>query len=271
MALQKRSGRLSLDEQRWINENSEDYTYEEIANRLNRREKAIRNYIKNHGLKVKDVAQGNHLLYALRHRYYYDELKKQLTRDELRFFEQNWVDFLKQFNEDVTHTEELQILEVIRTEILINRSMEDRKEIIEAIRTIEKLIDEEMKLPPDQRDKATLSSLNSQLGALIGSKGSHINEHEKLLKKKEIYLKQLKGTREQRKRIADDAKTNFLLWLRQLDELEQRKIEGDSIIVHAAAAEKERKRLSELHEYIDGEVDQPLLNAENVILNEEED
>ena len=86
-----------------------------------------------------------------------------------------------------------------------------------------------------------------------------------MLTKKERYLKDLKGTREQRKRVADDAKTNFSMWMRQLDELETREAEGFDMAVQAIAADKARKRLSEFHEYEDGEVDQPLLNSETVI------
>jgi len=108
----------------------------------------------------------------------------------------------------------------------------------------------------------------TQLGAMIGSKSSYINEHVKLLTKKERYLKDLKGTREQRKRVADDAKTNFSMWMRELDSIENREKEGFDMAVQVVAGEKARKRLSDFHEYEDGEVDQPLLNSDSVI-NEE--
>ena len=130
---------------------------------------------------------------------------------------------------------------------------------------IEKLIDEELEKPKDQQDSQALALWQTQLGSLIGSKSSYINEHEKLLTKKERYLKDLKGTREQRKRVADDAKTNFSMWMRQLDSLEMKEKEGFDMEVQAIAADKARERLSELHEYEDGEVDQPLLNTDTVI------
>ena len=53
---------------------------------------------------------------------------------ELIFFEHQWIDYFKQFSEDVTHTEEMEILEVIRTEVLINRGMEDRQDILKKYR-----------------------------------------------------------------------------------------------------------------------------------------
>lgn len=261
----RKRGKLSKQEQNYIEQNCFDLSLEEIANNLNRTIEPVKKYIDKKNLKARDLTDDEHLLATLRSRYYFKELDKQLNDGEIILFEHMWIDYFKQFNEDVTHTEEMQILEVIRTEILINRSMEDRQKIMENIDTLEKLIDEEMNKPTDFQDTQALAVFQTQLGAMIGSKSSYINEHEKLLTKKERYLKDLKGTRDQRKRISDDAKTNFGMWMRQLDNLEMREKEGFDMEVQAIAADKARKRLAELHEYEDGEVDQPLLNSETVI------
>jgi hypothetical protein len=268
MALSRKRGKLSNGEMKYIRENCFDLSIEEIANHLNRSIHPIKKYIDKQNLKARDLTDDEHLLSTLKTRYYYKELEKQMNDAEIIFFEHNWIDFFKQFNEDVTHTEEMQILEVIRTEVLINRSMEDRQEIMENIETLNQLIDEEMAKDKDQQDMQALAMFQTQLGAMIGSKSSYINEHEKLLTKKERYLKDLKGTREQRKRVADDAKTNFSMWMRELDKLENKEKEGFDMEVQSIAADKARERLSDFHEYEDGEVDQPLLNTDTVI-NEE--
>lgn len=266
--MSRKRGKLSNEEMAYIEQNCFDLSLQEMADFLNRSIDPVKRYIDKKNLKARDLTDDEHLLSTLRARYYHAELSKQMSEHEIIFFEQNWIDFFKQFNEDVTHTEEMQILEVIRTEVLINRSMEDRQEIMENIETLNGLIDQEMSKPKDMQDTQALAMFQTQLGAMIGSKSSYINEHEKLLTKKERYLKDLKGTREQRKRVADDAKTNFSMWMRQLDELETREAEGFDMAVQAIAAEKARKRLSDFHEYEDGEVDQPLLNSDTVI-NEE--
>jgi hypothetical protein len=142
--------------------------------------------------------------------------------------------------------------------------MEDRRTILENIDRLEKLIDEEMDKEPDEQDPSLIGIFQTQLGSLIGSKSSYINEHEKLLTKKEKYLKDLKGTREQRKRVADDAKTNFSMWMRELDTIEMREAEGYDLMVQAVAADKATERLSDYHQYEDGEVDRPLLNDQSV-------
>jgi hypothetical protein len=163
----------------------------------------------------------------------------------------------------------MQIMELIRTEILINRSMEDRQQIMQQIATLEELIDTEME--KEDPDTASLAIFQQQIGAAIGSKGSYINEHEKLVTKKERYMKDLKGTREQRKKKHEDGKTNFIVWLRELDNKEVAQNEGFDMEMHAIAADKERLRLAELHEYEDGHVDFPLLNSEVILKQDEND
>lgn len=268
---QKRKvGKLSLEEMDFIKQNCFDMPLQEIADHLNRTIEPVKRFIDKHNLKGRDTTDGEFLLSTLRAKYYYHELKKQFEEHELLFFENQWIDFFKQFNEDVTHTEEMQILEVIRTEILINRSMIDRTLIMKSINDLETLIDQEMSKEMEERDSASLALFQSQMGSLIGAKGSHIHEHEKLLTKKEKYLQQLKGTREQRKRTAEDAKTNFTVWLRELNNLKTRDIHGYNMEVQARAADKAAKELADFHKFQDGEIDRPLLNADTVDHGEEE-
>jgi hypothetical protein len=264
MGSSRKRGKLSKIETRYIEQNCFDMSLADIALHLNRTIEPIKKYIDKANLKARDLTDHEHLLSTLRSRYYFKEIKKQFDDGEITFFEHMWIDYFRQFNEDVVHTEEMQIVEVARTEILINRSMKDRYEIVEVIESLETMIDEEMDREAEDRDTQALASFQTQLGAMIGSKSSYINEHEKLLTKKERLLKDLKGTREQRKRIAEDANTNFLIWMRQLDDLAAKDREGFDLEVNRIAANKARERLAEYHEYEDGMVDQPLLNSETV-------
>ena len=261
----KKRGKLSIEEMNYIRQNCFDLPIEDIAEKLNRTVSPIQKFIDKENLKMRNMSDDEHLLVNLRGRYYYQELKKQFGDPELIFFEHQWIDYFKQFSEDVTHTEEMEILEVIRTEVLINRGMEDRQEVIRNIDRLNRLIEDEMDKPPAAQDTQAIASFQTQLGAAISSKSAYINEHEKLLTKKERLLKDLKGTREQRKRNADDAKTNFTSWVRQLQDLEVREKEGFDMEVHRVAAEKAVDKLGKYHEYEDGTVDQPVLNADTLI------
>lgn len=241
---------------------------EEIAERINRTPDPVRRFIDKENLKARDLSDAEHLLMELRGRYYYKELSKQFAEAELIYFEHQWTDYFSQFAEDVTHTEEMQILETIRTEVLINRGMQDRKEVMDRIGSLQQLIDDEMQKPKQDRDNNALAAFHTQMGAAVASKSAYINEHEKLLTKKERLLKDLKGTREQRKRNAEDAKTNFSAWLRQLDDEDVRKREGYDMEVQRIASEKALERLSEYHTYEDGGIDQPILNNETILEEE---
>jgi len=265
---QRKRGKLSNSEMDYIRQNCFDLSIEEIASVLNRTVGPVKKFIDKENLKARNMTDDEHLLVHLRGRYYYHELKKQFSDGEIIFFEHQWIDYFKQFGEDVTHTEEMQILEVIRTEVLINRGMEDRQEVMKNIERLNKLIDDEIRKPEVMQDTQAIASFQTQLGAAFASKSAYINEHEKLLTKKERLLKDLKGTREQRKRNSEDAKTNFSAWLKQLDDPEVRKREGIDIEINRIAADKSIEEMSEYHTYEDGSVDQPFLNA-NTIKEEE--
>ena len=130
MELTKKRGKLSTGEMDYIRQNCFDLSIEEIAENLNRTTGPVQKFIDKENLKARDLTDHEYMLTHLRDRYYYKELGKQFSDGELIFFEHQWIDYFKQFSEDVTHTEEMQILEVIRTEILINRGMEDRQEVV---------------------------------------------------------------------------------------------------------------------------------------------
>jgi hypothetical protein len=253
----------------FIRQNCFEMPIKEIAETLNRTTAPVQKFIDKENLKMRNMTDAEHLLVELRERYYFKELKKQFVDPELIFFEHQWIDYFKQFTEDVTHTEEMQILEVIRTEVLINRGMEDRQEILKNIVRLTTLIEDEIAKPTPMQDTQAIASFQTQLGAATASKSAYINEHEKLLTKKERLLKDLKGTREQRKRNADDAKTNFSAWLRQLDDENIKKAESFDMEVHRVAADKALERMSGYHGYEDGIVDQPILNVDTMIEEDE--
>lgn len=267
--MSRKRGKLSNEEMAYIRQNCFDLSLEEMANHLNRTIEPVRKFIDKSNLKARGLTDDEHLLATLRSKAYYKRLARQFSDAELMYLEDQWITYFKQFAEDVVHSEEMQIVELIRTEILIDRSMEDRRSLMNRVEELEAAIAEEREKPHEERDTQYLGMLTTQLGAAMGSKGSYINEHEKLVSKKERYLKDIKGTRDQRKSFADNAKLNFPSWLRQISDEDERKKQGYEMEVHAAAADKARERLAQYHTYEDGEVDQPLLNHETFI--EEED
>jgi hypothetical protein len=190
------------------------------------------------------------------------ELVSQFTPAELVFFEKTWVEYYRQFAEDVTPTEENEMIELIRVRILINRVMRDKHEIIQNIQRIERLL--EIETSKEDINMVVVTNLQQQLGGAIASKAAFIKEYDTLTGKLERFTKDLKGTRESRLKRIEDSKSNFTSWLRNIEEEEVRRREGYDMEKHAIAGDKALERLSEWHEYDDKQVDQPFLNEETV-------
>jgi hypothetical protein len=83
-------------------------------------------------------------------------------------------------------------------------------------------------------------------------------------------LKDLKGTREQRIKAIEDSKQTFASLVKQIaTDSDFRTRIGLDMEKMRLAAEKEKERLSEYHEYEDGTVDQPFLTPETLLRNED--
>jgi hypothetical protein len=108
---------------------------------------------------------------------FWNEILRQFDSDsgELEYFEDTWVGLIKQFREDVLPAEELQIKQFITIDILINRSMKERKRHISETEKLQKLVDKEYEKPEDQRDVPKLANLETQLSFARNSIATQTN------------------------------------------------------------------------------------------------
>ena len=127
----KKRGQLSLDEEKFIRDNIKKLTIQQIADSINRNIPPVKRYIiENRLLEDNDVLDDEeYLKHKLHSKSFWGEIKKQFDNDsgELEYFENVWINLLRQFREDVLPAEELQIKQFITIDILINRSMKERK------------------------------------------------------------------------------------------------------------------------------------------------
>lgn len=269
--VEKKRGVLHTDERNYIKQNCFDMSIADIAEALNRNEASVRKFIETSNLKATDLTDAQKIINDLKSRYYYKELESQFNENEMMMFQQNWVDMILQFGQDVTKTEESQIKELLRIEILIDRCMKDRREAEERIEEIEEMKSIERSKDLDDQNIDILTQLVDQQANLVSGKSAYIGEYKTLSEKKEKYLRELKGTRDQRKKNTEDAKTNFDSWLRSLTAPEIRSQLGFDMIVNKIAADKATQKISELHTYMDNGVDRPLLNQYTIQDGDEED
>ena len=256
-------GRLSNDEARYITENAEDISIEEIAANLERDPTTIENFIKKN-LKI-GLSEFEQAAYDLEDRPYWIELRQQFSQEELELFKYHWGRIISQFKDDVFPTEELQVVDVIKLELLMNRGLKQNKSNIDQITAFEELVRTERATDPDQQDRDYIINLERQIASLRAAQESLNRDYRDLQTKKSAMLKEMKGTREQRIKRLEDSKQSFVGWVTHLMQnpnlTQQYGLEMEKMRL---AMEKEKGRLSNFHQYEDGQVDQPFLTPDTV-------
>ena len=256
-------GRLSNDEARYITENAEDISIEEIAANLERDPTTIENFIKKN-LKI-GLSEFEQAAYDLEDRPYWIELRQQFSQEELELFKYHWGRIISQFKDDVFPTEELQVVDVIKLELLMNRGLKQNKSNIDQITAFEELVRTERATDPDQQDRDYILNLERQIASLRAAQESLNRDYRYLQTKKSAMLKEMKGTREQRIKRLEDSKQSFVGWVTHLMQnpnlTQQYGLEMEKMRL---AMEKEKGRLSNFHQYEDGQVDQPFLTPDTV-------
>lgn len=269
----RKRGQLSLDEESFIRENFGKISIEEISEALNRNPAPVQRYIKENQLLVSDEEKTdiNYLKQKLHTKTFWNEVTRQFDEDtgELQYFEDTWVGLIKQFREDVLPAEELQIKQFITIDILINRSMKERKRHIAETDKLQRLVDKEYEKTESERDIPRLANLETQLSFARNSIANYTNEYTKLLNEQQKISKDLKATREQRIKRIEDGKSSWTGLIRMLEDEIIREKEGREMEILALATETNRKKLQEYHNYEDRTIDRPFLTPESVEDNDE--
>lgn len=271
----KKRGQLSLEEEKFIRDNIGLLSIEQIADKLNRTVKPVERYISEAkiGLKTPDEQENDKTLRQKLHaKTFWSEIERQFDKEtgELEYFEDTWIGLVKQFREDVLPAEELQIKQFITIDILINRSMKERKRHISDTEKLQFEVDKEYQLDEDLRDAAKLANLETQLSFARNSIANYTNEYTKLLNEQQKISKDLKATREQRIKRIEDGKSSWIGLIRMLEDEEIREKQGREMEIMAMAVEKNKQLLSEYHQYADDGVDMPLLTPETIIKKDQD-
>lgn len=257
-----KTGRWSKDELQFVKDNFKSMTIEELSNKLDRPPDKISDLVGE--LHVPEDIRHSELNIKRTHEW--KQIAQQLSSDEQETFLYHWREIINQFSSDISHTERMQIMDLCRTEILINRSLKKLYEIQLKIENIEKDIVKEQEKPPGIKDVDALVRMKQIQSDMIMSVSSIGKEHQNLTERKQSFLRDLKATREQRKkRIEDDSKATLKDWVITLiQNPELRRDLGIKIEKYRHAVKVEYDRLSDYLEYADGKVDQPVLNADNI-------
>ena len=260
-----KKGRFSVDEMSFIEAQAEVLSPDQIAEKLDRDPASIRDWIeKNIGFSAsqkKEAAVAN----ELKAKPYYRELSNQFSAEELEMFEFHFKKMWSQFKDDVFHTEEMQIIDTIKLEILMNRILKSQMDNQQEVLMNERLVQDEKARDKDQRDMDLIINMERQIAILRASQETLSKDYKDLQTRKATMLKDLKGTREQRIKAIEDSKLTFASLVKKIaTDPSYRNHIGIEMEKMRLATEKEKERLSEYSNYEDGIVDQPFLTSETV-------
>ena len=260
-----KKGRFSVDEMSFIEAQAEVLSPDQIAEKLDRVPASIRDWIeKNVGFSAsqkKEAAVAN----ELKAKPYYRELSNQFSAEELEMFEFHFKKMWSQFKDDVFHTEEMQIIDTIKLEILMNRILKSQMDNQQEVLMNERLVQDEKARDKDQRDMDLIINMERQIAILRASQETLSKDYKDLQARKATMLKDLKGTREQRIKAIEDSKLTFASLVKKIaTDPSYRNHIGIEMEKMRLATEKEKERLSEYSNYEDGMVDQPFLTADTV-------
>ena len=258
-----RSVRLTIDDMQFIEKNWKKMSYMDIAKSLDRNVASIKKYVEkkvknNESLEAKAIK----IEYDIQSRPFWKEIEQQFEPDELPLFIYHWEKTISQFKDDVLPTEELQIVDMVKMELIMNRLLKQQKTVGNKIIELENLITQEQSKDVD-KDHTSINTMNTQLSMLRQAQQTWSREWQMLGDKKLEILKALKATRQERVKNLENSRQTFIgLMVKILEDPETRKKWGVELEKRRLAVEQERIRLSEYHKYEDGVIDQPLFTSE---------
>lgn len=255
-----KTGRFSFEEEQFILDNVDKMSPADMAKELNRELKAVMKVMAR--IAVSDKTEVAAAAAQLKAKPYWSRIEAQFDKTEQELFVQHWHNISGQFKNDSLYTEELQIVEVIKLEILMNRTLVDQ---YSTRVQIDSLRDQHKK----EKDANKKVQLESQLVALQISLTQSFRDYKDLLNEKKGMIKEIKGSREQRVKQLESSKETFGGLMRELilDPRERNRI-GRHIEKMRLATQVEWERLSDMHQYENGEYDRPLLNADTINLED---
>lgn len=270
-----KDGRLTEPEIKYLRDNYDKKDHFDLAKDLKRNPKTIEKILKKIIAEdnIKGAFKGMISAHDLKAQPFWDQMKRQFNKEELREFEANWNGIIgEQFKEDILYTEKLQLKALLETNILLGRNMANRLKSIEDQNRLEELRDELYKLDPKSRDQAwqeKVFSIESQLSSIRDSAKANTDEQTKLQMTAVRLNDELKGSRKARVEKATDASMGWTDLLRKIEEEEFRNRATRQSRLLDMASEKIKEEFGQLHQFMDQTLDRPILNSETVLLDEE--
>lgn len=272
-----KNGRMTNKDREYILKNVERLSVEEMATKLNRNVEAVQEYIRLNYIPKNPVskeqqkeAEQTTIRKELRSTEEWKNLKDEFSPEELKLFDEKYIKLMAQFKGNVLATEETQIYQAIKFEILMSRNLRARRKALDDIARLGQMLDDYLDKfrdnPSEMTDaeKTYLLNLQMELKTAEAAEQSKTTEYTKLQERHDSLMKNLKATRDQRVKEVESGKVSFLGLIKSLQEKDVQDKEGRQLELMKLATKKEYRRLGSLHNYANGEADRPILSAETV-------
>lgn len=275
MPIEKKRGALSDEEKRIIKEFAPSKTIEEIAELINRNAGPVIKYMKAEGLVDSGLSEEEmdriEIRTKLQQQVFWKTTKDNLSSAEIDFFIDSWTRYVEQFDNDCQPTEELQIKDLVMIDIMQNRLMTSHKENLAETKRMGQLLEGELEKQPTSRDKEMLNKYTQVITSLTEAATKHNQDIIKFQAEKHKMLDGLHATRKERVKGVENYKEDWGGLMRSLESEEAREKEGIEMELRRIAADKAKKKLGNLHVYLDHKVDQPIFNSDTAELHIQEE
>lgn len=206
----------------------------------------------------------------LRDSHRWSRMKQELTTEEIKYFEEEYVKLYAQFKNEVLPSEESQIFDAIKLDLLKSRNLIERKRAREEISRLEELMkkfyrefgDDPMLWDDNQEKKAL--GLETQLNVVRTAEQNKTTEFVKFQEHHNRLMENLKATRAQRVKEVESGKVSFMGLIKRMQEEQYAEFEGRMTGLMRLSADNEYNRLGQEHVYDDGQVDRPILSADTI-------
>ena len=263
----RRVGPWTKEEKEYIAEKCNVDHYEDIAIHLQRNPQAVKRYIhKTLGgrlaISKTSMVQAE---YDIQASPIWKELQGQFSEEELALFMYHWRRIIGQFKDDVFPTEEIQVVDTIKLELLMSRTLKSQRNSTKTVQALSVKKQLEENKPVEERDNMVLDMMTRQIAFQEAAMESLSKEYTELLNKKAGMLKDLRATRSERIKKIEESKQTFTGWIIELIKNPALRTElGTRMEKMRIAIDVEKVRLMQTHKYADGVEDNPILTAETV-------
>jgi hypothetical protein len=261
-----KGGAFTNDERKFIVENMNDMTPEQMGVKLNRNPVLINKFIASH-VNLND-GDNKTVRANLRKSVFFKNMQQEFDEDELNYIQEQYVRYMDQVNQNVVATEEVQLLSLIKVEVLMSRNLKNKKRIFENAARYREQVNNMIERVGGQfanlttEDRKAVMELQNHEASCFQADGSNSEEYIKLQKEHNTLNGKLKTSRDQRVDEIANSKTTFAGYLRDLLKLDKQIEESRQLELNKKAMYKELDRLSQPHEYADKSVDNPILTAD---------